>query len=55
MAFDDVEKFFDRHMLVNAAHTGGRRAINDGRDFLVAPQPCVGAAEAAFFAGRVVA
>src|SRR5215469_9331010 len=46
MTFDDVEEFLDRHMLVEAAHAGRRRAVDDGRQLLIAPQPRIGAAEA---------
>ena len=46
VAFDDVEEFLDRHMLVEATHAGRRRAVDDGRQVLIAPQPRIGAAEA---------
>jgi len=46
MAFHDVKELVDRHMLVDAAHADRRRALDDRRDVLVAPQPRVCATEA---------
>jgi len=46
VAFDDVEEFLDRNMLVDAAHAGWRGPVDNRRNVLVAPQPRVGAAEA---------